>query len=244
MKNSRIVKIFTFIFSLTLIISMMSLTIYAASDFDSYYTDSSSGWALKDLKHHRGSKTNSYSFSSTSVKETYAADLSGAISLWGTKISMSETATTGYGVITIQDNESSNAVATTSGLSYNTTTGHTTNAFTITINKPNYDNKTSSLKQKALAHEIGHVYGLDHFSDTSKIMNSSLVSTMTISTSDSAGMNLCTHAHTHGTTTTYTYENYSNLRHKQRCSTCGIYTLENHVWNAASTACTVCGYTK
>ena len=214
----------------------------SAGDLDDYYTDSTSGWTLKDSKSHRGSKGNLYHYSSTSVKSSYASDFSSAVSLGGGYISMSETTSSEYGIITTENNESSNAVATTGGLTYTSSTGHYNDSFLITINKAKYDDKSANLKALALAHEIGHVYGLSHFDDSTKLMNPSLVSAMTVSSSDKYGMTVCTHSHTHSSA--FSYNSYSNLRHKKRCTTCKAYTLESHSWDSSGTVCTDCGYTK
>lgn len=236
-------KIFSFFCCLVVCLSITCTPVYAVNDLNDYNTDTTSGWSLKSSKSHRGSKVNHYKYASTDIEKTYSSDFDNAISLWGTNISLSKTTSTGYGVITTENNDSSTAVATTSGLTYSTSIGHYNSAFTITINTAKYDKKTATLKKYALAHEIGHVYGLSHFSDTSKIMNPSLSTSMTISTTDLAGLKTCTHAHTHTKSTTYTYESYSNLRHKSRCKTCKAYILENHSFNT-NNVCKLCGYSK
>lgn len=223
--------------------SSLFSSVYATNDLEEYNTDNVSGWTLKNSKAHRGSKGYLYKYESDTVKEKYSSDFVSAIDMWGNRINMTETSLTGYGVFSVQNDSSSTAVATTSGLKYNDSIGHYYDSFTITINSARYDNKDSSLRTKALAHEIGHLYGLTHFSDTSKIMNPSLASTMSITTTDANGLNTCTHSHTHSDSTSYTYERYSNLRHKSRCSTCKAYKYENHLWGSNDT-CSLCGREK
>lgn len=233
---------FSFLFCAIISYSLICTNVSADScgDLKDYYTDNTSGWSLRSSKLHRGTKSCKYKYASDDVKKAFSKDMEGAISLWGSHISMSETTASGYGYIRTENNDGSASIAKTGGMTFVETTGHYNNEFTIIINTALYSKKTDTLKQKVLAHEIGHVYGLDHFSDVNKIMNPSLQATGSITSSEFNGMDTCTHNHTHTATTYYSYSGYSANQHIARCSTCKAYTYQNHVMNGK--VCAKCGY--
>lgn len=232
-------SIFSFICCTMLCISMTCVPVAATSDLSDYNTDSSTGWNFKVNKDHRGSKYNLYTFASTDIKSLYSSDLSSAISLWGSKISMAETTQSGYGVITTMNKPTSDTIASAQVNCY-VSNAHSVNDFTITINTALYDSYSTTMKKKILAHEIGHLYGLGHFNDTSKIMNPTAATTMAITSTDLYGMDVCTHNHTHTSTTYYSYSRYSGTQHIARCSTCKAFIYQNHSLNGS--VCTKCGY--
>lgn len=232
----KIIKNFCcFVLSATVCLSLICTTVSAACYMTGYQTDSTSGWTLYST--HRGSIVSDYKFFNSEIKNRYSSDMKTSIAMWGSHISMEETSVSGYGTITVVNDQSSGAYATT--YPYGDGYGHTGENYKIAINQANYDDAYPSIKKVVLAHEIGHVYGLNHYNDRSKIMNPEALSFMTISDSEFAGIDACTHRDSH---TSFTYVGYSGSYHIARCTHCKAYTYQAHYYSSSSNACVKCGY--
>ncbi|MCL2054275.1 MAG: M10 family metallopeptidase domain-containing protein [Oscillospiraceae bacterium] len=243
MEKLKFKKILALILSMSITFTF-NATIFA-DGLNDLETDTTTGWAFLSNKEHSGVKAYTYNYASSSVKDTYSSDVLSGISAWGTCISMSEKEKSPTGTFTVSNNPSSSSIAE-SKVTSNASTKHVI-SWTITINSAKYPDGTTAednkKKRMVIAHEIAHTYGLGHFSDTSKAMNPTYNSKMSVSDTDKAGIQTLTHEHKHDTKTSYTFKNYSNLRHTKRCNTCKTYVYENHNWDT-SNMCKDCGVLK
>ena len=144
--------------------------------------------------------------------------------MWGTYISCTEGNSSSKGTITVSALDNGANAATLP--SYNASNHHITN-WTITIYSTNFNGNTTNGKNRTIAHEIGHVYGLGHVSFSSQIMYHTYSETKNVTSYDKAGMNVMTHTHTHTGSYSITLEQYSTFTHKVRCNTCKAYYLSN-----------------
>lgn len=198
-----------------------------AESIDSFLVDSSTRWANYDdgdasLTIHMGSKTTTYGYSSTTVKNAYSTYVTTGIALWGTYISCSESSSSPMGTITVSamDNDANADLLPT----YYSSSKHIA-SWTLTIYSENFDDNEDAGKYRTIAHEIGHAYGLGHVNNNSQIMYHTYSATKNVSSYDRAGMKVMTHAHTHSGSYSTTLEEYSTYKHKVRCSTCRAYYL-------------------
>lgn len=145
-----------------------------------------------------------------------------------------------WDIYTIYD--STNNILASATTSSTRTDGLTT-GWSIKINKANFDSlSTSSLKNKTMAHEMGHVYGLKDLTlstFSSQIMYGYVNSSMNVTTNDINGMKVVTEVHTHSGYYPKSYQKRDSSTHLVRCTICKSYIIENHT---SLTNCTKCGY--
>lgn len=222
-----------------LFVISLSVPIVYASDISSFLTDTTTGWTKYDSNGHMGTKNTSYTYASNAVRTAYSEYVDAGIALWGSRITCTETSSTRAitGSFTVSNMDHS-ATAVTEA---ENTSNHRS-FWKITIYSQNFDSddKTDAGRYRTIAHEIGHVYGLHHVSNSSKIMYGTYNASKNVTSTDKAGMDVMTHSHTHSSSTSYTYNGYNGQQHKKRCSTCLAYSLENHTLNS-NNVCTKCG---
>lgn len=191
-----------------------------ASDITSFQFDTATRWAYYANGKHMGSKSTTYQYSSSAVRDEYSSFVLGGISLWGSAINCTQRSSSAAGVITASALDN-NAHART-GTTPDNSTMHIT-SWTITIYSQSFDSNSSQLKTRTIAHEIGHVYGLDHVNYSSQIMFVGGSETKSVTSYDIAGMNVMTHSHSHNGTYSTSKEQYTMYSHKVRCNTCKAY---------------------
>lgn len=224
MKTKHYSRFISMLLVVILLLGSFATTAYA-SDISSFLTDTTTGWAKYSSNSHMGSKSSAFTYASDDVKETYSEYVEEGIDLWGSYITCSESSSTSaMGEFTVSDMDSgANAVT---DASYYTSTGHRS-SWTITIYSVNFDGNSDEGKYRTIAHEIGHAYGLHHVSDSSKIMYGTYSASKNVTSTDRAGMRVMTHAHTHSSSYSKTYEQYTSTKHKVRCNSCKAYLLES-----------------
>nr|MDD6335383.1 matrixin family metalloprotease [bacterium] len=204
-----------------------------------------------------GSKSTVGKFDDAQVQSSYSSIISSGKALWGSAINFSTTAPGNAGVqniITSSSTPNTEGPASTQIISINASSGHITQ-WRMTIYSALFDEKATDMKKKIIAHEIGHVYGLDHLYDASKY--TSLMyggyaggsSAQTLQQDEILGMNLLTHTHTSHSFPAFTQVVGGNS-HRSICSGCKGYREAAHAtdyytWYNSSqhkNVC-VCGYT-
>ena len=213
---------FLFILAITNLI-VISSNAYSISEF---LTDSSTRWKRygSDELTHMGSTYTTYTYSSTDCRNQYETYVTAGISLWGSCISCSENEYSTIGMITSSDDYVFKNAETVPV--YVPSTRHVV-SWTITIYSLNFDINTEDIKIRTIAHEIGHVYGLDHVNYNNQIMYGSSSSSKNVTSYDIAGMDVMTHSHMHTGPYSTTLEQHSAYTHKARCTTCHAYHFAN-----------------
>ncbi len=234
------------------IITLLSLQVYAHNssqvDILDHETDNghtiigseSIGWII-DESMHLGSSVLTYRFSNT-VTQTQKNSFYAAISIWSNAYPYLSFTESSSGLLYITTNNANNGkIATTSGAT--NSNGHFTSA-TITIN--NY--YSSYINPVSLAHEIGHVIGLNDLYDDgndNKIMYGYYGTSATApATEEIWGVSILQNRHGN---TGYEHDwKYTNA--KKTCSYCGGVKTEQHhyVWTQYNATyhkgtCTDCG---
>lgn len=221
MRKNNVGKILISIM-LTIFLLLNFSYIAYADDISTFLTDLTTRWVKYPTDSHMGTKSTTFKYESDTIKTTYESNVTNGISMWGTAINCTYSNTSNKGLIKASAIITTATAATDS--SYNSSTLHITN-WSITIYSNQFDGNVQAGKERTIAHEIGHVYGLHHFSNSSQIMYDTYSTTKSVTSYDISGMNVMTHTHTHDGTYSKTYEAYSNSEHKVRCSTCKSYKL-------------------
>lgn len=210
------------------------LSVNAAS-IQTFSTDSSTGWNTLGWK-HLGSRNTTYTYGPLFIEYGYSDVLSNALALWGSSyITMTLNVTSSNKILV--DNASGLSAYAYVESSYDS--NYHINRWTMTLVHHSIASLSSTGKSKVIAHEIGHIAGLDHVENASSIMNRYYSSSMGVRTQDRRGMEVCTHQHTHSGSYSKTYEPYSANGHKTRCTYCKAYSLDVHVF--VNKRCKFCG---
>lgn len=224
MKFKKSILSFTLVLAFLLITTVSPFPTKAETwgDLGTFTTDESTGWTVLDEEDkypaHLATKYTTYKYSSSSVKQLYSAYVNAGIAMWGSNISFTEGSGTTTGTI-IVDNYHPTATATT--IVPNNLSGdfHTTN-WIIIIHLNNFNACSTAEKNRAIAHEIGHVYGLGHVDNSFQIMYWQTSSTKSVTAADLRGLKLMTHEHTHNGTNQLKYIPTSDFVHDVRCAVC------------------------
>ena len=138
----------------------------------------------------------------------------------------------------IASDAASDATASTLVVSVDSN-GHRTK-FTITIYSVNFLGSYTNVngRNRTIAHEIGHAYGLGDISQSSNIMYGSYSTLKQVTTQDIWGMKVVTHQHNHSSSTTGTYSQLNASYHNVVCSSCyGIYKQDHSYVNGICSKC-------
>lgn len=192
-----------------------------ATEISSFNTDDTTGWSRWDYHCHMGQKNTTYTYASSAIKSEYSSYVQSGIAMWGSLISCSEVSSNAKGLIT-ETTDWLEATAKTT-VTYNSSK-HIT-GWTITIYPLFNFNSTEAGQNRTLAHEIGHVYGLGHVTNSSQIMYGEYSATRSVTASDQRGMRVMTHEHTHTGSYNSATAQYSSTSHKTRCTTCRAYSI-------------------
>lgn len=221
----------SFLFVVSSLITLsISVSAVCQQSIASLYTDSDTEWNRLGTK-HMGSKSTTYSFDESISEIVYLYpdlnyiydDIRAGIALWGNDITCTESAN-GMGAFAVSMTSNGNTIAEVSESVYGSD-GHIT-SWTVTMYSVKFNSAhEDGLGPTVIAHELGHVFGLAHVDVASKLMYYAANSAQSITNSDRLGMRTMTHAHTHGTSTSYTIEQYSVAQHKKRCVTCCAFYL-------------------
>lgn len=237
MKKKIIGVLFVFLFFSVLLASDVN-ALTNSSLKTMYVCDSSTGWKYSTQNFHMDSKNTSYYIYSESLRTAYKGYFEGGVGEWGNNVSVSYSSS-GRGYITEELDYSETRIASvkTNGNSNGITT-----SWVLTINKVEYDKLSSDGKEKIMAHELGHVYGLGDLygnANYNKIMCYGYNHLMTVTADDIMGMKVVTGVHRHTGSYSKEYEMISLTNHKARCTTCKTYYIESHT---GSGYCSKCGF--
>lgn len=198
----------------------------SASTLTGFYTDRENGWTMYERKTHMGTKNTTYVYESTATQNSYSSYIIAGILDWDTSINMQldtnslhnafnwysdfedeeDGKNCGYGLIKTEDEPASgNAGAWIYPENAGDTVNHVTTWF-IVINTPVFDNLSEETKKDSIAHEIGHIYGLDHVTFTTHIMYESTSGIEEIQTIEKK-RNGCL----------YTYSHFAYMGHSGNC---------------------------
>lgn len=212
---------------------------YTQNYLETYFKcDSKTGWVYSARSKHMGSKETTYRMGSESVKALYMSYMTNGAALWGSYVDVTYSSSSMGYVYNVTDS-TSNVLANTST---SAGTDGITTGWTIKINSYLFDSKSTAGKNRIIAHELGHVFGLGDLydsADSGKIMYGIYNETSAVNTYDIKGMTVVTEAHTHASYCPVIYEKYTSSKHKVRCTSCMTYYEESHT---SSSYCTKCGY--
>lgn len=195
----------------------------ASTSLSGYSTDNTTGWRYKSAYYHMGKRNTTYRFESSEGRTKYSSVIQNGSSLWAGSLTFTEGLSSAEGVIKLISDQSYLALTQLNSA----TNGHTTSwELYICINT--FDALPSETDQnKVIAHEIGHIFGLDHVTNQPQIMYTPHKSNLVVHSYDRRGMNVMTDTHVHGSTvTSFRYEQITLHRHKKRCTTCFSYQTE------------------
>lgn len=240
MKMRKRNKILRYCISLLLSLSIIVTNAQASSLERTLANTGVSGWAYSTQSGHMGKKASTYTFDSSYTYNVYSNYFTNGTALWGTTISAAYTPqTTSATGIVAESDASSDAVATTSVISVNNS-GHRTK-YQITIYSMNFFASWSSVpgRNRVIAHEIGHAYGLGHVNQANDIMYDTYSDSTQVTSQALWGMKVVTHQHNHSSSTSGSFSQYNELYHKVLCSSCKAIYLQDHSY--VNGTCTKCG---
>ncbi len=222
MKFKKSILSFTLVLAFLLITTVSPFPTKAETwgDLGTFTTDEETGWSIYNTGYpaHLATKYTTYRYSDNSVKQLYSAYVNAGIAMWGSNISFTESSSNPIGTITVASSHP-RAVAVTI-VPPNLSGNFHVNYWTLVIYKNKFDNKPTVGKNRAIAHEIGHVYGLGHVDNSSQIMYHTYSTTTNVTAGDLRGLKLMTHEHTHNGTNQLKYIPTSDFVHDVRCAVC------------------------
>ena len=170
-----------------------------------------------------GSRGTTYAYATAKLKNRFSVFVEAGINMWGVSIYCVESTTNPKGTI-VSSGEWPAANASVSS-DFNST-GHVTGwEMEIYVDIIREDLYPEEVK-RTFAHEIGHVYGLNHVNSSSQIMYGQASSTKSVTAADVRGMLVMTHQHMHDESTNYDFIRAA-YTHDQKCRTCFAYeTIE------------------
>lgn len=211
--------------ALAICLLICSPLIVEADDFSNFNVDYTTGWIpLGDW--HMGQKSTTFKYASEQIENEFSQYIQGGIALWGNNISVTYSSN-GLGTITANfENETGNN-ATTKNV-YAGADKHV-GRWTIQINVLDFNSEdnTDEIRVRTIAHELGHVYGLDHVTNPQQLMYHTGSPTKNITNKDIAGIRVMTHEHTHDLGFNYSLEQEGSYTHLKRCTECYAYEREN-----------------
>lgn len=142
--------------------------------------------------------------------------------MWGPEIVCAYSATSDEGIIEISTEEGV-WVARARTEAYYSPSLHIAK-WRMQISPARFNGKPYSGKVRAIAHELGHVYGLADVNKSDQIMYHTYSTTISVTNNDKQGMCVMTHAHTHNGSYPGTYEQLSGYSHIKWCTTCKAYS--------------------
>lgn len=231
------------IISISLIVSFtLCFNVFASSDLDDVDANTIiSGWSFSGAP-HMGTKNLTYTYLSNAVKNAYDGYITDGKSLWGNNINMNYSSSYSDSVLTIvaSSMESSASMGLSIG-DWESNTDHIT-LCAVLINTQVFDSYSYAGKIRAVAHELGHVYGLGEISSSSSIMYPYYSTTNNVTNNDIWGMKVVTHVHEHGPIVMgTTYEVLDASYHNVTCNSCKGKIRRVHAPNANGVC--ACGYT-
>lgn len=195
------------------------------------------GWKLRNRNSIRGSKKYAYSFESSALSSALSEYFNDAIAMWGSEISLTKASASSNADLVIKAAPISQSKAVDSTI--RSSNGKIISA-TITVNVSSFSSLSNAQRIRALARELGRVYGLDFVSGNStRIMSSTLSSTSSVTSMDKYGIRYVTGAH--ATHSYGTWLDSSSTYHTKVCSTCKGILHESHTANSTGN-CPICGH--
>ena len=212
--------------SIVLLLSLLcSIALSVSADSLSWFsTDETTGWGICGIHKmnylHMGSKTTTYTYVSAAVKSVLQSSFEAGIDMWGSYISCDESSTSSAGIVSLVTNLS-NFTARVRIVASETDENHV-GEWEMEVNAINFQNCSTAGQKRTIAHEIGHVYGLDHVSNENQIMYHTYSEDKNVTANDRNGMKVMTHVHTHSNVN-YDRVMLENNYHEKRCPTCKLY---------------------
>jgi len=212
--------------SIVLLLSLLcSIAFSVSADSLSWFsTDETTGWHIcgvdKTNYLHMGSKTTTYTYASVAAKSALQSSVEGGIDLWGSYISCNESNSLPVGTIALIPN-AGNFTARAAIVADDNDSNHV-GEWILQVNSINFQNCSTAGQKRTIAHEIGHVYGLDHISNEDQIMYHTYSEDKNVTANDRNGMKVMTHVHTHSNVN-YDRVMLENNYHEKRCPTCKLY---------------------
>ena len=230
-------KIIFFLIVLPMVSLLGASSIYAHPMTDFYGDDNFSGWTLFLSHAHQGTKTTYYDYATLAVEEDYETDFDNGRGLWGNLVTMLQVDVGNEGTINAALDYTTTARALTT--IYSDVNNHI-DLWTLLIYINNFTGSSEG-KARTMAHEIGHVYGLNHVSNPDQIMYGYYDEEKDVESGDEWGMKVCTEEHINHSD--YTYLSYNDTQHMKICGACNGYYLEEHEWTDANDyVCNLCDH--
>ena len=276
MKNKKIEIILQLLLALIISIFSLSHTMSPVMLYpEEFLPWEDAGWKLNSDRHnyHMGDKVTKYGYHDDLAK-SYRAYVDGGIALWGEHIDMREEEDDIMGDIIVENNPAAGYMAKVPdqgeedchnpcphNCQHLGEEGHDNcyhdyheTGWILIINRAKFDPISGDTnKEKVIAHEIGHIYGLAHVDNIGQIMYEYYWPPWSITSKDEWGMKICTDQHTeHEFTEFYHGESGFCIRICEDCRGCikapNEFTSDmvtigtDEICQKEVYTCSVCGY--